>query len=123
MKVAVPAVRSRGELYLSPHFGRAQFFVIAEIHGSEVKVLSVEKSPGARLEHGRGKIIIGFLKKLGVQAVIVKNIGPNAFHRLRSAGVKAYTPLAEETGLLKVSDVLKVFAEGKVKELLKSTEE
>lgn len=96
--VGVPVIRTRGEYYLSPHFGRAPFFAFIEVKGDKYRVLEVVENTHLRHEHGRGRGVIDLMLARGVNAVIALGIGYGAFYKLRDSGVKVYyLPLIGDT--------------------------
>lgn len=126
MIIGVPVVRGRGDkIYLSTHFGRAPLFAFIEVSGRDYRIVSIEENPAAReRERGvRGQRVVEFLSRHGVEAVITREVGPGAFYRLRESGIKVYTPVIENRGLVELEEVLRAFIEGRVSELTGPTEE
>jgi len=115
MRIAVPAVESGGKLYVSPHFGRALYFAVYDVGEEGFKLVAVERNPAAAIEErgARGRIVVDLLMRFGVQAVIAYEVGPGAFYRLAERGVKVF--LVER--VMPVEEALKLFAEGKLREV------
>jgi len=61
----------------------------------------------------RSRIVVDLLMKFGVQAVIAYEVGPGAFYRLAEQGVRVF--LVER--VMPVEEALKLFAEGKLREV------
>jgi len=120
MRIAIPCEESGGRLYISPHFGKARYFAVYEVHGDSVRRLALEENPIATVEHsgGKGRVIIDQLLRHGVNAVIVHGIGPGAFYNLREAGVRIY--LADR--VTPIEEILNLFKEGKLSEAEKPIE-
>lgn len=95
----MPVIPVREELLLSPHFGRALAFALFEVEGESFNV-EVHRNPvPPQQERGRGRAVIALIRGLRPEAVIVKSIGPGAFHNLRELGIRIFRSddrLAEE---------------------------
>ena len=114
MIVAVPAIKAGEGYIVSPHFGRAPFFLLAEISGSSYKVLEVLRNEYTSHQHGRGVSVTELLKSRGVEAVIALGVGPGAFTYLKEAGVAVYY-VPQEAGLrVPVEKALELFAQGRL---------
>ena len=81
MKVAV--TYENGEIF--QHFGRTKQFKIYEIENGEVKSAEVVDTNG--FGHGA---LAGFLKAIGVDALICGGIGGGAQNALAEQGIKLY---------------------------------
>jgi len=113
MRIAVPAVvESGGELYVSPHFGRALYFAIYDVGEEGFKLVAVERNPAAAVEERgmRDRMVVDLLTRFGVQAVIAYEVGLGAFYRLAELDIKVF--LVER--VMPVEETLKLFAEGKL---------
>ena len=81
MKIAI--VMSRGEV--SPHFGRAEEFMVVEVEDGEIQNREVLRAPA----HECGALPALFAQK-GVESVIAGGIGGGAMQHLESAGIHVY---------------------------------
>jgi predicted Fe-Mo cluster-binding NifX family protein len=81
MKIAI--VMSGGEV--SPHFGRAEEFMVVEVEGGEIKAREFLKAPA----HECGALPALFTQK-GVGSVIAGGIGGGAMQYLEKAGIRVY---------------------------------
>ncbi len=113
MKIAAPVVlaniEGKQKLIISPHFGRAENFAIYDSEKDEIYLLDTELP-----ERGKGRFFVSLVHNLGIDVVLVKNLGPGAFEALRSSGVKIYK-VPENIKFFE--DALSAFLEGKLKEL------
>ncbi len=119
MKVAVPILEKEfdGKKLVNLHFGKSNLFAIVDTETREVKVL---KNPALHLERGRGKFIAEMLKKEGVKAVLVKEMGPGAFNKVTGFGMTVYLIPAEVKFL---NEAVELFKEGKLEVLTEPNEE
>ncbi len=90
MRIAIPATGEKIESSASPVFARAQYFVIAEMEGSEIKSWRSVKNPAVSERGGAGILAARALMEQGVEAVIALSIGPRAFQALRASGIRVY---------------------------------
>ena len=90
MIVALPTIRTSRADYLSPHFGRAPYFTLAEVQNKNYRIIDVVENLHAKHEHGRGVSVINLLASRGVGAVITLGIGYGAFTKLRELGIRIY---------------------------------
>jgi len=111
-KVALPLNSS-----ISEHFGRAEKFLILKIDKEKREVLEkkIIKNPFKNRKTRAGLACAKFLISNHINALITKEIGEIAFHRLRDEGIEIF--LAEGD----VDLLIKKFIEGKVKKLNKPT--
>ncbi len=116
MILGLPIIKVGEKYYLSPHFGRAPYFALVEINGHEYKVLEVIKNPHVEHEHGRGAGVIDLVTSRGVNALIVQNMGYNAFTALRERGVKVYFIPEAVEGLITLEEAVRMFVEGNLEE-------
>lgn len=111
-RVVVPVLDNSGKTSrLSPHFGRAPFFAVAEIQ-VEGDVLNLTFQPN-RSEHfgGQGRppdVILGFEPN----AIITFGMGPRAMRIFQSAGVAVMEARSEI-----LSETLTAFARDELTEL------
>jgi len=105
MRLAVPSEDERG-LYSNviPHFGRARFYTIVDVEGSEIRSVRVVQTPFE--EHGPGDIP-GFFRSLGVDVVLAYGMGVRARQFFSQMGIQVVTGVAG-----KVGDVVKAYLAG-----------
>ncbi|HOJ40662.1 MAG TPA: NifB/NifX family molybdenum-iron cluster-binding protein [bacterium] len=89
MKVAIPVVRGR----LSAHFGHCEQFAIFEVDEEEKKITGQEVLEAP--EHAPG-LFPRWLKKQGVQVVLVGGLGQRARAFFDECGLKVITGAPEE---------------------------
>ena len=117
MIVALPSIKTSRGTYLSPHFGKARLFTLAEVSNGSYRIINVVENPFSSHEHGRGEAVIDFLVSQGVEAVVSLGMGPGAFEKLRSRGVKIYYVEPAQPGqLVSVEEALKLFTQNKLTE-------
>ena len=119
MKVAVPILEKEveGRRLVNPHFGKSNLFAVVDTKTGEVKVL---KNPALHLERGRGRFIAEMFKKEGVEAVLVKEMGPGAFEKVTGLGMTVYL-IPPEVKFL--DEALELFREGKLEVLTEPNED
>ncbi len=123
MRVALPVAESRGGIYLIPHFGRAGKFAVVEASG-EWRVVEVFDNPGLRLEgRGRAEAIAEALSARGVSTVIVYEIGPGAFSRLKARGFRILGFKEKPRAPVKLESVREEFEREGLVELEQTNEE
>ncbi len=111
MKVAVPVLEVKGELRINPHFGKSDWFAIVDLETNSVEKV---ENPAMHLERGRGVFIAEMFSKKGVKAVLVKEIGPGAFEKVKSKGIEIFlVPM----NVKKLEEGLNLFREGKLQPL------
>ena len=117
MIVALPSIKTSRGTYLSPHFGRARFFTLAEVADGSHRIIKVVENPFFNHTHGRREAVVDFLVSQGVEAVISLGMGPGAFEKLRSRGVKIYYVEPAQPGqLVSVEEALELFTQNKLTE-------
>lgn len=122
MIAAIPVVKAGEKYYVSPHFGRAPFFALADVTGSEPRVIEVAENPYTTHEHGHGHAVTDFLVSRGVGIVVALGVGYGAYERLRARGIKVYY-LPSGSGLrVELEEALKMLAEGKLEEAREARE-
>ena len=82
MKIAI--VMSGGEV--SPHFGRAEEFMVVEVEGGEIRNREILRAPA----HECGALPALFAQR-GVGSVIAGGIGGGAMQHLEGAGIHVYS--------------------------------
>lgn len=96
MKYLVPLEHDKGvESHISMHFGKAPYYAIVTFNPSNGNV-EVDIKPAPSLLHG--EVCDASTLASGVDAIIVKGVGPRAIHALESLGVKIYTTNAQVLG-------------------------
>ena len=86
MKIAIASLGETLDSKVSPHFGRAPYFVFVEVENNEVKNVKAERNLLAQ-NHEHGAIPQMMIKN-NVDLVISAGIGNNAKNHLEQAGVK-----------------------------------
>jgi len=120
MKVAVPILEKEfnGKKLINPHFGKSTLFAIVDLQTDSIKT---RENPGLHVERGRGIYIAEMFKEEGVNAVLVKEMGPGAFDKIRNGlQIKVYLIPPE---LKFLDEALRFFKEGKLSELLEPNED
>ncbi|MGP8321669.1 MAG: cation diffusion facilitator family transporter [Methanosarcinaceae archaeon] len=91
LKVAIPVESMIGDgLQLKPsyHFGKSPYYIIIELEDDNIKRWDIFKNSGANLERKKGVKTAEFLKSLGVNILVIRDIGAGPFHSLRDDFVK-----------------------------------
>ncbi|MHA2405378.1 MAG: NifB/NifX family molybdenum-iron cluster-binding protein [Candidatus Hermodarchaeia archaeon] len=111
-RVIIPVLDGSGKAsQLSPHFGRAPYFAIAEITPKgEIESLNFQSN---RSEHfgGQGRPP-NLLLQLRPHVIITFGMGPRAMRRFQDAGVAVMQAQSEILG-----DVLNAFVQNELTEL------
>jgi predicted Fe-Mo cluster-binding NifX family protein len=94
---------------LDTRFGRAKYFILADVETGEWVAHDNAQNLGAA--QGAGIQAAETVARLGAQAVVSGNVGPKAFRALNAAGIRMYLCDA-----VKVEDALKKFKAGELKE-------
>jgi predicted Fe-Mo cluster-binding NifX family protein len=117
-RVVVPVLDEAGiASQLSPHFGRAPYFAIAEITPKgEIESLNFQSN---RSEHfgGQGRPP-DLLLQLKPHIIITFGMGPRAMRRFQGAGIAVMQAKSETLG-----DVLNAFARNELTELTEGCRE
>jgi len=87
MKLCITASGPGLDAQIDPRFGRSQYFTIVETETMEHRSLANRHAEAAA---GAGPQSAQVLADEGVDAVITKNVGPNAMTTLKAAGIKVY---------------------------------
>ncbi len=105
MRIAIPCEDARGmDSNVSMHFGRARYFVIADVVNGRVVDVRVVELPFA--DHVPGQIP-RFLHSLGVDTVLAYGVGMKARMFFEQLGIQVITGAYG-----KVRDVLEAFLKG-----------
>ncbi len=117
MVIAVPALKTEvnGRRLMSPHFGKAPgFLFIDDESGREWFV----ENPKVHLERGGGRAMAALLSENEADVLLVKEIGPGAFEKVKLAGVEVYSVDAKF-----VDEAIDKFRLGKAEKLNAPNEE
>jgi len=98
-------IRSR----ISFHFGRSPYYAIIA-HDESADKVELEIRSVSSIAHGEVCGARGLVEKYGVDAVIVKGIGPRAIQILRGRGVRIYMTSSET-----LNQVMEEIRAGKLK--------
>ncbi len=87
--VAIPIMAMEG-LHSKPtgHFGRAPYYIFAEVENNKIKGWEIGENVSASLERKKGLKTAEFLKNKNTNVLIVHDIGGGPFHALRDGFVK-----------------------------------
>lgn len=110
MKIAVSATGKGIFNNVDPRFGRAKFFIVADMDTDET--VAHDNAQNLNATQGAGIQSAETVVKLGAEAVVTGNVGPKAFRALNAAGIKIYL-IAAGT----VSDAIRKFKAGELKEV------
>ncbi len=81
VRIAIPIDKDEGlKSIISKHFGKAQYFLIADVNKDNIINLQIKKNPAATLEQKRGLKTVKFLKNEEVNIVLFNgkiNEGPS----------------------------------------------
>lgn len=122
MIIGIPAIRVGEKYYVSPHFGRAPFFVIVEVLGNNYRVLKTIENPYLRREGGKGRMIVELLTSHNVKAVITAGIGYGVFGKLREHGIKIYYVPVEKGHLIELDKAIQMYLNKQLEEATKPRE-
>jgi predicted Fe-Mo cluster-binding NifX family protein len=105
MKIAISAAGTTLDDAIDPRFGRCQQFIIVDPETGEFEAMDNSSSTAAG---GAGISAAQAIVKMGVEAVLTGNCGPNAHQVLSAAGIKIITGVSG-----KISDVIAAYKLGK----------
>ncbi len=117
MVIAVPALKTEveGKRLMSPHFGKAPgFLFVDEKTGRKWFV----ENPKPHLKRGGGRAMAAVLAENGADVLLVREIGPGAFEKVKMAGIEVYSVDARF-----VEDALDTFRLGRAEKLDAPNEE
>ena len=110
MKILLTAKGKQVSDKVDPRFGRAKFFILVDTETNETTAhdnsQNLNAAQGAGIQAAQGVV------RLGAEAVISGNVGPNAFTTLNAAGIKVY--LCTQTT---VDEAVRKFKAGELKEV------
>jgi len=89
VRVAIP-VAAQDDLHskLSPHLGKAPFFIIIDLEDNNIKDWDIIENPAADLERKKGVKAAEFLVSQDVNVLVVHDIGAGPFYMLHDNFVK-----------------------------------
>ncbi len=114
MKIAISATEQNENSRVSDRFARAEYFIIYDHDSLTFK--SIE-NPAKKEGSGAGGKAVKVLGDLGVDIVLVPELGPKALDALNAFEIKSYQYPREKT----VREVIYMYFEKKLPELLVST--
>ncbi len=114
MKLAICAEGEGLKAKVDQRFGRCPYFVIVDSENRE-KTVSISNS-NAEASGGAGPQAAQLLAGLGVEAVALGNVGPNAVAALEAAKIDAYSGIAGT-----VEETLEQFRAGKLVPISEAT--
>jgi len=110
MKVIITARGKEISDDMDPRFGRAKFFIMADTETNKTTVH--DNSQNLNAAQGAGIQAAQNVARLGAEAVITGNVGPNAFQTLNAGGIKVYlcsqATVAEAVRKFKAGELEKV---------------
>jgi predicted Fe-Mo cluster-binding NifX family protein len=111
-RIVVPVLDEAGETSrLSPHFGRAPFFAVAELTASG-DIVNLRFEPNSSSHFGGQGRPPDLLLQLGPNVIITFGMGPRAMRRFQEAGIAVMQAKSESLG-----DVLTAFSHNELTEL------
>ena len=87
MRICVTSSGNSLESKMDPRFGRAAYFIIADVDTMEYEVI---ENTAAASGGGAGIASGQLIADKGVTAVITGNVGPNAMNVLKAANIEIY---------------------------------
>ena len=110
--IGVPIDRRDGQASnLSHHFAKSRYIAVFEITESNVTEIRFVDNPGFHADSKKGILAADLLTKVGVDAVVVSEIGLGPFAVLKANGVKVYKIPIEKPN---IADVAEMIVEGKL---------
>lgn len=106
MQIAFPTNGEKLEAEISFHFGRVQNYLI---YNTQTKEFKIYLNPEVI---GKQESPPDFLNRLGVNAVIVFNLGPKAFDKFRKYGIELYEAINKN-----IKENIKEFQKGNLSPL------
>ncbi|MFW9984685.1 MAG: NifB/NifX family molybdenum-iron cluster-binding protein [Candidatus Odinarchaeota archaeon] len=111
-RIVVPVLDETGETArLSPHFGRAPFFAVAEIQ-ADGRIENLSFQPNRSEHFGGGGRPPDIILQFKPNVVITFGMGPRAMRRFQAVGVAVMQATSETLG-----EVLYAFARNELNEL------
>lgn len=109
MKIAITTSGNDLNAPLDTRFGRAPKFLIYDLEAKTFEIVDNEQNLNAA--QGAGIQSAQNIARLGAQAVITGNCGPNAFRVLQAAKIKIYNATAAN-----VAEAIEQYRQGKLTE-------
>ncbi len=109
MKIAITSTGATLDAEVDPRFGRARFFIMWDSETEEFE--AIDNTQNLNAAQGAGIQSAMNIANRVCDMVVSGHIGPKGFSTLKSAGIKIVVGIEG-----KVSDVVKLFKEGKLKE-------
>ena len=109
MRIAITAKGTDLDAEVDPRFGRCQYFVIVD---PETMEFSAAENPAASAMGGAGPLAVQEVSRLGADALVTGNLGPNAYQAVEASGIRAYTGSTGGT----VRDAVEAFRRGELAE-------
>ena len=116
MRIAVSATHRSLDADVDQRFGRCMCFIIVETEGNEIKSHKEISNEAIQAIRGAGIQAAQTVANEGAEVVITGSIGPNAFNILSQTGIKIVTGASG-----KVSEAVKKYLKGELKETTKPT--
>ena len=108
MRICVTSQGDGLDAEVDPRFGRCAYFVMVDTDTMEYEAV-LNGSVGAA--GGAGVLAAQVVAKLGAEAIVTGNVGPNAFEALSAAGIRMFTGASG-----KVKEAVEAFKSGKLNE-------
>lgn len=97
MKVAIAAEDNNGLAgEVSMHFGRCQYYVLAEVQDGKIVKSSTEVNPFFG-NHQPGQVP-AFIKQLGADVILAGGMGPRAVQMFQAFGIEVATGAVGQVG-------------------------
>ena len=109
MKICVTVQGDNLKAEVDPRFGRCAYFILVDTETMEWEAVlngSAGASGGAGIQSAQA------VARMGAEAILTGNVGPNAYQTLSAAGVRIYTG-AHGT----VEEAIDQFKEGKLQDI------
>ena len=108
MKVAVCSQGESLESKVDPRFGRCSHLIVFDTETGDTQAFP---NPSTSSSHGAAVATVQLLMSQGVEAVLARNIGPNA-----ESGLSAADILVDFPGGDTVKDALEAYKQGRIRE-------
>jgi cation diffusion facilitator family transporter len=91
--VAVPVKKNRGlESHISPHLGKAPYFIIARVEHHEIMEWEVVENPSIHKDKKKGVTAGEFLAENQVDAVVIQEPGKGSKYTLQAHQIRSVPP-------------------------------
>lgn len=88
--IAIPSTGETEQSEVNERFGRAEYIFIYDTDKNEKEIFHNPVLDS----HGQGPKLINQLASKGIDALITKNLGENAFNATSAAEIKVYLPIS-----------------------------